>query len=598
MKVHATMAASATAKTNQSTVGSNGQVEKNLTVGQLVRATVLEIIADGDAVLLDIAGQVMRAKNQSSGELVPGKTIYVRIAERTPELITVKIEDEKAVVAERSIENALGKQLQRLGLDARPVLKNALRALHQQQVPITRHNVVTLRDDATSFRQIAAQLGGAAQTTQQDDQIVDWTKLSKALIVAAKTTLHKAADGTGERSAAPSASPNEPLPNGAEPLVNRPRAQVSPPRLGSSSETVVKAALPAEQNIAAPSAGTDKAVLATEQTAAVAPSAGAKTASPIEHNAAAPKGAIVKAEPGLGESLKAPVGADLNDSATVGQSDRQELPLRHLNAVLTNRMLAIDDRDDAQIMRLFAAMQKLNVPRTPLNTVLFDQLMQGKTDALSAVLDAIKPDRSAVSDKLATLLERFSASIIEYRALAREEIDGKALKKLAELSISLNKILVEASVRSETGQRADQVEVAKQNLNLLTDQVNWQAIHLPLRLREELRDVEVYVRGDAKKGGRFNPDNGLVYIALNTENLATVKVKLYFKGDQLSIVFLAQSDAYRDHLKRYDKELVDVVSSLIDKPVTVSYALAERDLNLSEMIKVADVQLSSFDQRV
>ncbi len=560
------------AKTNQIKAGLNGQSARDLTVGQLVRATVLEVLADSDAVLLDIAGQVMRAKNQSSGELVPGKAIYVRIAESTPELITVKIEDEQAVVAEQSLEKALAQQLQRLGLDARPILKSALRALHQQQVPITPQNVITLRDDVTSFRQLAAQLGRAAeaatQAGQSDDQIVDWTKLSKVLIVAAKTALNQPAAGEANRQTAVQSSPDA-VEAGLRESSKAP-AEAANKQLTPSSAESLKAA---------PATETIKPAVVDALTKGASATANIKTEA-------------------VDEMVKSPISANTADRSAAAQGERQSVPLHHLNDVLTKNLLALDARDSGHLMRLFATMQKLNVPRTPLNTVLFDQLMQGKTDALAAVLDAIEPDRMAVSDKLATLLERFGESIIEYRDISEEGLDGKALKELADLNISLNKILIEASVRSETGQRAELVEVAKQNLNLLTDQINWQAIHIPMRLKDEIRDVEVYVRGDAQKSGRFNPDNGLVYIALNTENLATVKVKLYFKGDQLSIVFLAESDAYRDHLKAFDNVLVDAVGALVDKPVSVSYGLADQASNLSEMIKVADIQLSSFDQRV
>ncbi len=560
MKLQPTLGTSATSKLNQSNAEQTVNATNKLTVGQLVRATVLEIIAESDAALLEIGGQVVRAQNQSGDDLVPGKAIYVRIAERTSDMLVVKIEDASAVAVERSIDNELGAQLQRMGIDNRTALKGVLRAMYEQQMPITRDNVIALRDDIAGFKQIVGRLNAQSQTADQTTSlgvVIDWTKPTKSIIL------------TIDHPVAPPEAKDADVAAG-----EKPRGDVLPTSDGGE-------VAPAKVNVTKP-----------DSPATVAPKAmavGGRDAL-VSKSSDADKAAVFGSK---ADAQPQPVERSVAESGTAkaGLS-------RHMNAILTQKLAAIDGRGTAQVSRLFAAMQKFNVPRTPLNTVLFDQLMQGKTDALAAVLDAIEPDRLAVSDKLATLLERFGESIIEYRDISEEGLGGKELKQLADLNISLNKILIEASVRSETGQRAEQVEVAKQNLNLLTDQVNWQAIHIPMRLKDEIRDVEVYVRGDAKKGGCFNPDDGLVYIALNTENLATVKVKLYFKGDQLSIVFLAESDAYRDHLKAFDKALVDAVGALVDKPVSVSYGIAEQEANFSEMVKVADIQLSSFDQRI
>ncbi len=288
-------------------------------------------------------------------------------------------------------------------------------------------------------------------------------------------------------------------------------------------------------------------------------------------------------------TVEAAVNAD-NQSAN-------RLEIVHLKSILTEQLATIADKSEPQLANLFAAMEKFSVEKTPLNTVLFNQFLTGKLDAFSEILDAIQPARDMMPKQLVQLLDDYDAKVLNYEEFA-EKLDGKAIKELTELAKAIQRELVDLKLVSESEHRTEQLAVAQRSVSLINDQINWQAIQIPVQLKQELRDAEIYIASNHKKGSKFNSDDGLVYIALNTKKLATVRVKLNFKKDSLNIHFVTENDNYSSHIKRFEEILLTALEAHIDRHLTVTYSTEQADFNLAEMVKQEPVQLAAFDHKV
>ncbi len=271
--------------------------------------------------------------------------------------------------------------------------------------------------------------------------------------------------------------------------------------------------------------------------------------------------------------------------------------IKHLTNILTEKFLTIANKSEPYITNLFAAMDKFGVDKTPLNTVLFNQLLTGKLDAFSELFEAIRPARDMLPKQLVQLMDDYNANILNYEDFP-EKLDGKAIKEMTEIAKAIQRQLADIKLVSESEHRTEQLAVAQRSVSLLSDQINWQAIHIPVQLKQELRDAEIYIANNHKKGSQFNSDDGLVYIALNTKKLATVRVKLNFKKDLLNIHFVTESDDYSTHIKRFEDALLRALEPLIERRLTVTYSTDEADFNLAEMAKVEPVRLAAFDHKV
>ncbi len=348
-----------------------------------------------------------------------------------------------------------------------------------------------------------------------------------------------------------------------------------------------------------------QAIALTAQTAVLAESTVAEAKAAVDSVSNA-----LNSDAALADQLKTnTVSAKLANGATNTQNNLAEnaanasvkqasgFEIKQLNNLLTEHLLTIANKGEAHVTNLLAAMEKFDVEQTPLNTVLFNQLLTGKLDAFSELLNALKPARNLLPQQLVQLLDDYSAKIVDYDDFA-EKLDGKAIKELTELAKAIERELTDLKLVSQSEQRTEQLAVAQRSMSLIGDQINWQAIHIPMQLKQELRDAEIYIANNHKKGAKFNSDDGLVYIALNTKQLATVRVKLNFKKDLLNIHFVTESDDYSTHIKRFEDTLLAALEPHIDRQLSVTYSIDQADFNLAEMTKVDPVRLTAFDHKV
>lgn len=172
-------------------------------------------------------------------------------------------------------------------------------------------------------------------------------------------------------------------------------------------------------------------------------------------------------------------------------------------------------------------------------------------------------------------------------------LDGDALKAQTEAIEALSKSLQNLMITSETGEKAAQFEATQRTTQVLQDSQNWSMVFLPMGLKERVQDIEIYVKHQGHKKEALDPDNSMIYIALKTNHLDQIRVKITAKKETLSIVVMTENEKIEKYLESAATELLESVKPLVSKEIQLSFKSDEETPNLAAMSRL-DVKLTQL----
>lgn len=250
-----------------------------------------------------------------------------------------------------------------------------------------------------------------------------------------------------------------------------------------------------------------------------------------------------------------------------------------------------------------AYMVKQGIPTQTIDVLLVSQYMKGSTGFTSAMtelleaLESLQITGEGVEVDIKELLGKLKNQSIPWTRWS-SEMDGQQLKSQFETFSELTKALSELSIKSETGEYSDQFDALKRSVSISQDSSQWSNLFLPQPLSHMIKDVEIFIKRDKDKNRAIDPDNALLYIALDTENLGRVRVKIQTKTTHLSIAFMIESQPVRALFEKTSVQLYEAIKKHTGKDVQLVFQETIDDVNLAELEKVDKESLQLFDLRI
>jgi hypothetical protein len=287
--------------------------------------------------------------------------------------------------------------------------------------------------------------------------------------------------------------------------------------------------------------------------------------------------------------------ANVDSEQTV--KNARNMVLKHFESSLE---IALKDmvQNPERTTQTLAFMTKNDLPLTVLNTVVANQFLTGKLGMMQGLESLFNEGLESLPKELRDQLTKSLISPLKWQDLP-DKLDGNMLKNMMEDMENLQNTLQQTSIRSQTGEKVEQFELIKQTQALLNDtSMNWHALYLPVQVERQLEEVEVYIKGDPKKKGAINPDDGLVYIALHTKNMSLVRVKIHLQPDFIKLDIMTDDTKVEAFMKDYVNELASRLAPLTKKEILIDFSTNVEVPNLAELEKVNVIGASSFDVRI
>lgn len=352
----------------------------------------------------------------------------------------------------------------------------------------------------------------------------------------------------------------------------------APPLQGASAAEVMRPDATTPETMS-PGARLQAAIAAAS--AAMAPSA-AQGSEAISSNATGEEGAAAG-------NLLAPQP----DSRLV------QLPTVHLSGRVQQLLDSMVAEPEA-LDQTLAFMVKQGIPTNTLNIVISHQFLKGSlgfnaglSEVLESALSALEgkghPELSAIRQ----LLDKVKGQALAWHQWP-DNLDGSTLKEQVTAFGEVAEALRQLSITSEQGEYQSQFDAIKQTAGLSQEGL-WTNLWLPQPLGQMLQDVEVYVKREADRSKPVDPDNALLYIALDTEHLGRVRVKIQTKQSSISIVFMIAQDEVRRAFEQQSSTLYSALKKHTEKSLHLAFQPTLDNANLAEFERVGREGLQLFD---
>lgn len=495
--------------------------EPQLSVGQRIQIAVLEIL--DNAIVVDLNGQTLIAKQADGLTLQVGDTISAEVQSQTDNTLHIKVLPQaQDKGTEAQLVKSLEGQLQKLDLPVSEKNIQVLKAMHQQGLPIDKATAVAIGRDISALATWAKEQQANSQTNA-----INW-----------QATLKESAVSHMQATSVNSA----------------------PQTINTQQQTALNTSFaPLTDTTNAKPVPQPSAAVTGESRQAVTSQVADKTGQPVKVN----------------QSLSANLADSFNQA-----------------------MLKFAAQPLQQQAQTFSFMQGQQIPITMFSTALTSQLLSGNLGVMANMLELLQSSEAQLPEDISVSVQRLVATTPNFTQL-HNDFNAEDLRQMIEDTLKIQQFISQTKISSQNGDKTEQATVLKQVGQLLTDApINWQAIQLPIQVRQQVEDIEIYIKGDPQKGGRLNPDDGLVYIALNTVNLDTVRVKLHFKKAANQIEIITTSQRIKDYITQLTDDLYQTINALTDRPLAITVTSSQHAPDLAELSKIPLEQLGAVDIKV
>lgn len=248
-----------------------------------------------------------------------------------------------------------------------------------------------------------------------------------------------------------------------------------------------------------------------------------------------------------------------------------------------------------ELVKEVSFLMKNDISINPFNLTLSSNLLKGNIGFIEQIAENILNKNIAADDNLVSSIVELLDKSLETNSdelsvddLVKELVDNK--EKIEIIKEALKR---EINSNSKPESKIKLIENSFKFLNKLDD--NWNTNFVPFIEKAKIRDVEIFVKKDSKRNSISKSKDKLVYIALDTENLARVKVKLDYKKNGVNLVFLLENKEIADFFSKKVEELSQRLDYSQDKKVNISVNVDEKNLALKDFELASNNAITGID---
>jgi hypothetical protein len=253
-------------------------------------------------------------------------------------------------------------------------------------------------------------------------------------------------------------------------------------------------------------------------------------------------------------------------------------------------------KTDQRMIETLAFMQRHKLEVTLFNVTLIQRQLSGDlgffkglNELLSTLDSPSLPEKNIIEllNKLETTLQK--------NIFSENELDVDQLKEHIKSAQDLSDILKELKTSSDPQKMKTQLETLQKTQEVLKSATEWSTVLMPMTIHKQLEDLEIYIRKDSKGKKKYSPDDFLIYIAISTENLQRLRIKIQTANNQLNVTFIAQNDAVKEQLSGASNVLLSALQLKSDKRVSIGFETWEEGPNLAILERLQSPTTHSFD---
>lgn len=337
---------------------------------------------------------------------------------------------------------------------------------------------------------------------------------------------------------------------------------------------------------------------------AVQPQTSVQPQTPVQPQSPAPMTSLSQTPPATLQESAIPQPADGQDGANRAL-DAQ--PLQVKGALVSSQFserfhgllkdaLGIPEALD----RTLAFMVKHQTPLSGFNVLLTHQMLSGDLGVNAAIFEVLTTE-GAQRDAgiLAQLKVKFQEMAMPWSKWS-EEFSAEVLKDQVQGFSEMSRAIREIEVSSDQHDLYEQVEVLKKAMG--SGQESWSQFWIPQPMQKSLQDVEIYIKKDKGNKGKIDPDNALIYISLDTENLGRIRVKITSKKDRIDLNLIFEGQEVKRYFEQYTSQLYSILKRMSQKEIQLTFQDTLENFddvpNLATMEQVAKDTRQLFDMLI
>lgn len=327
--------------------------------------------------------------------------------------------------------------------------------------------------------------------------------------------------------------------------------------------------------------------------------AGATSALPMQADPEVQSKPQLQAEPQLEKGTQSDI--DLQRQRRL-QAEAIKLPEATVKARISQFLSEMVSRPE-HMHQTLAFVTAQGIQPTTLNLLISHQWMKGSLGFNAGLVEILEASLNAIAGKAEPLEAAIENALQRLRQDVKpwtqweDQMDGNALKRQVEHFSDIVASVKNLTLTSENSEFSEQLELVKQALGI-SNEGAWSSLWLPQPMGPFLSDVEIYIKRDAGKSKAIDPNDALLYVALDTENLGKVRVKIQAKEKHLGIAFMLESQETKRAFENQASHLFAMIKSHTQKDVQLSFQETQGPINLSEFERVGREGIQSFDMRI
>lgn len=569
------------ASNSNAAVNTNvGDLMSRLDAGDVIRAKVIEITSD-EAVLRLFDGTLMKAKLAEKLDASVGQTITLSVVSKSDSTLvleTVRDMNSRLQIKPDILKNILE------SLNLKPDNKNievAAELLKAGQ-PVTKDSIVKALQLMEAVPDTTADKAVFLSSKNINVSQLDPTLTSKllngdlklggmlrdlqnAIEQTPNNNTNNANNANNTAGSKNAGNMQQDMIGQSSPAAGAKSSQVA----GSSSARTDSPATPAVIISGRQTSGTDVKSPAMQTAAADDRAAlnGSTTASSQYPDAADKQ--TVTAKPDLGQAANKGLSGKTSDIVQAGRNS-DDFPAGSAGSY--NKSNTVNDSSAESNIEVLKLKTAVKGPNAVIGDLSADESVNRQTVANSAS-DAFSKMNKAVKEVFVSTDSDKLASELEVNKLYNE------------LGSRLETVKAAAHASDLIGTKADIISNAANMISdtiRLIDQLNSGGLtyyQIPVKISDNNTTAELYIMKKQRNKKKIDPNNTVMFISLDTENLGRVETLIDVKGRNIGIQLRTEKQEINDYIKEYTKDLYNGLSDLgykltgirfkvIDEPAT------------------------------
>ncbi|HHY91296.1 MAG TPA: hypothetical protein GX503_06480 [Clostridiales bacterium] len=269
-------------------------------------------------------------------------------------------------------------------------------------------------------------------------------------------------------------------------------------------------------------------------------------------------------------------------SRDVGAEGPELLPSSESSANQpVNKMIHIQNIDFAKLIFLFKNNIPINLENlSHLNHIVLRE--KGIAKQIFHLLDLLHQhdETSHLAEEMIDTFKNIKSALLE------KQFQPEQIMKDIDIKLDLIKRKVENA--SDSNIRAEEIlrniEGLKKGIEFIRqfNHLNHSEFYLqlPIWLRHQLQDLDIYIYKNKKSSSHFNPKDCSILLILDTERLKRIKVFLKIREKSVECSFYTETEKIQDFIKKHQDVLKDNLSFLGFQQIHIRFFISSEQENV------------------